>query len=149
MRWRLATWKHRRLVDYWNSFADPLEARARTMKLHPQGRIAEIAEIALAAVFMISEQGRCTLMAPALLSEWERECRHATLIAVAANRHNVPRESSTITKPPDRQNRQPAGVGGVSALSIGTSRCEGCLDNFGIFYKLSLCSTRARIIPLA
>lgn len=43
-------------IDYWNSFADPVAARARTMALHPGGRIASTREIALAAVFMISDE---------------------------------------------------------------------------------------------
>ena len=43
-------------IDYWNSFADPAEARAKTMALHPGGRIASTREIALAAVFMISDE---------------------------------------------------------------------------------------------
>ncbi|PZM12533.1 SDR family oxidoreductase [Rhizobium tubonense] len=43
-------------IDYWNSFADPEAAEAATMKLHPGGRIASSEEIALAAVFMISDE---------------------------------------------------------------------------------------------
>lgn len=43
-------------IDYWNSFADPVAARADTMKLHPGGRIASAHEIAMAAVFMISDE---------------------------------------------------------------------------------------------
>jgi len=43
-------------IDYWNSFADPVAARARTMALHPGGRIASTREIAMAAVFMISDE---------------------------------------------------------------------------------------------
>lgn len=45
-----------KVIDYWNSFADPVAARAETMKLHPGGRIATPEEIALAAVFMISDE---------------------------------------------------------------------------------------------
>ncbi|SDA92003.1 SDR family oxidoreductase [Mesorhizobium qingshengii] len=45
-----------KVIDYWNSFADPAEARAKTMALHPGGRIASTREIALAAVFMISDE---------------------------------------------------------------------------------------------
>jgi NAD(P)-dependent dehydrogenase (short-subunit alcohol dehydrogenase family) len=45
-----------KVVEYWNSFADPKAAEAATMKLHPGGRIATPAEIALAAVFMISDE---------------------------------------------------------------------------------------------
>lgn len=47
-----------KVVDYWNSFPDPQAAKAETMKLHPQGRIATPEEIALAAVFMISDECR-------------------------------------------------------------------------------------------
>lgn len=43
-------------IDYWNSFADPVAARAKTMALHPGGRIASTREIAMAAVFMISDE---------------------------------------------------------------------------------------------
>ena len=43
-------------IDYWNSFADPAAARAKTMALHPGGRIASTREIAKAAVFMISDE---------------------------------------------------------------------------------------------
>jgi NAD(P)-dependent dehydrogenase (short-subunit alcohol dehydrogenase family) len=52
-------------VDYWNSFADPALARANTMALHPGGRIASAREIALAAVFMISDE--CPFMNAATL----------------------------------------------------------------------------------
>jgi NAD(P)-dependent dehydrogenase (short-subunit alcohol dehydrogenase family) len=47
-----------KVIDYWNSFPDPEAAKAETMKLHPQGRIASVEEIALAAVFMISDECR-------------------------------------------------------------------------------------------
>jgi NAD(P)-dependent dehydrogenase (short-subunit alcohol dehydrogenase family) len=47
-----------KVIDYWNSFADPEAARTETMKLHPGGRIAEPEEIAMAAVFMISDECR-------------------------------------------------------------------------------------------
>ncbi|SFN68972.1 NAD(P)-dependent dehydrogenase, short-chain alcohol dehydrogenase family [Mesorhizobium sp. NFR06] len=43
-------------LDYWKSFPDPVAARANTMALHPGGRIASAREIALAAVFMISDE---------------------------------------------------------------------------------------------
>jgi len=43
-------------TEYWNSFADPVAAEAATMKLHPGGRIATAEEIALAALFMISDE---------------------------------------------------------------------------------------------
>lgn len=45
-----------KVIGYWNSFADPAAAKAETMKLHPGGRIATPEEIALAAVFMISDE---------------------------------------------------------------------------------------------
>ena len=47
-----------KVIDYWNSFPDPEAAKAETLKLHPQGRIASVEEIALAAVFMISDECR-------------------------------------------------------------------------------------------
>lgn len=43
-------------IDWWNSFPDPVKARADTMALHPGGRISQPAEIAKAAVFMISDE---------------------------------------------------------------------------------------------
>lgn len=43
-------------TDWWNSFPDPKAARAATMALHPGGRIAQPAEIAQAAVFMVSDE---------------------------------------------------------------------------------------------
>ncbi|WP_337268358.1 SDR family oxidoreductase [Oryzifoliimicrobium ureilyticus] len=55
-----------KVIDYWNSFADPKAAKAETMKLHPQGRIARPEEIALAAVFMISDE--CRFMNAACLT---------------------------------------------------------------------------------
>ncbi|MBB3386179.1 MULTISPECIES: SDR family oxidoreductase [unclassified Rhizobium] len=45
-----------KVIDYWNGFADPEAAKAETMKLHPGGRIAMPQEIAMAAVFMISDE---------------------------------------------------------------------------------------------
>lgn len=45
-----------KVIDYWKSFPDPEKAKAETMKLHPGGRIATPREIALAAVFMISDE---------------------------------------------------------------------------------------------
>ncbi|XUY29891.1 SDR family oxidoreductase (plasmid) [Agrobacterium sp. rho-8.1] len=45
-----------KVIEYWNSFPDPEAAKAETMKLHPGGRIASPEEIALAAVFMISDE---------------------------------------------------------------------------------------------
>lgn len=43
-------------IDWWNSFPDPEKARAETLALHPGGRIATPEEIAMAAVFMISDE---------------------------------------------------------------------------------------------
>lgn len=45
-----------KVIDYWNGFPDPEAAKAETMKLHPGGRIASPEEIAMAAVFMISDE---------------------------------------------------------------------------------------------
>jgi NAD(P)-dependent dehydrogenase (short-subunit alcohol dehydrogenase family) len=45
-----------KVIDYWNSFPDPEAAKAATMKLHPGGRLATPEEIALAAVFMVSDE---------------------------------------------------------------------------------------------
>ncbi|MBL8575626.1 MAG: SDR family oxidoreductase [Mesorhizobium sp.] len=45
-----------KVIDWWNSAEDPEAARAETMKLHPQGKIATPEEIARAAVFMISDE---------------------------------------------------------------------------------------------
>lgn len=45
-----------KVIDYWNGFADPDAARAETMKFHPGGRIASPQEIAMAALFMISDE---------------------------------------------------------------------------------------------
>lgn len=45
-----------KVIDYWNSFPDPEATKAETMKLHPGGRIASPKEIAMAAVFMISDE---------------------------------------------------------------------------------------------
>jgi len=45
-----------KVVDYWNSFPDPVAAEAETMKLHPGGCIATPEEIAKAALFMISDE---------------------------------------------------------------------------------------------
>ena len=55
-----------KVIDYWNGFADPEAARAETMKLHPGGRIATPQEIAMAAVFMISDE--CPFMNAACLT---------------------------------------------------------------------------------
>lgn len=53
-------------VDYWNSFPDPEAAKAETMRLHPGGRIASTQEIAMAAVFMISDE--CPFMTATCLT---------------------------------------------------------------------------------
>lgn len=45
-----------KVLDYWASFPDPEAAKATTLALHPGGRIATPQEIALAAVFMISDE---------------------------------------------------------------------------------------------
>ena len=45
-----------KVIDYWNGFDDPQAAEASTLALHPGGRIATPAEIAMAAVFMISDE---------------------------------------------------------------------------------------------
>ncbi|NLS16340.1 SDR family oxidoreductase [Rhizobium sp. P40RR-XXII] len=45
-----------KVIDYWNGFPDPEAAKAETLRLHPGGRIAAPREIALAAVFMISDE---------------------------------------------------------------------------------------------
>ncbi|MBX5000296.1 SDR family oxidoreductase [Rhizobium lentis] len=45
-----------KVIDYWNGYPDPEAAKAETMKLHPGGRIATPEEIAMAAVFMISDE---------------------------------------------------------------------------------------------
>lgn len=52
-------------VDWWNSFPDPVQARADTMALHPGGKISQPSEIAMAAVFMISDE--CPFMNAATL----------------------------------------------------------------------------------
>ncbi|MDO5642930.1 MAG: SDR family oxidoreductase [Paracoccus sp. (in: a-proteobacteria)] len=53
-------------IDYWNSQPDPKAARAETMAIHPQGRIASTDEIAAAAVFMISDE--CPFMTATCLT---------------------------------------------------------------------------------
>jgi NAD(P)-dependent dehydrogenase (short-subunit alcohol dehydrogenase family) len=45
-----------KVEDYWNSFPDPLYAKAKTLALQPGGRIATAREIALAAVFLVSDE---------------------------------------------------------------------------------------------
>lgn len=55
-----------KVIDYWDSFPDPQVAKAETMKLHPGGRIASPEEIAMAAVFMISDE--CPFMNAACLT---------------------------------------------------------------------------------
>ena len=54
-----------KVVDYWNSFPDPAAARAETLAMHPGGRIATPGEIAMASVFMISDE--CPFMNAACL----------------------------------------------------------------------------------
>lgn len=53
-------------IDWWNSHPDSNAARAETMRLHPQGRIAAPEEIARAAVFMISDE--CPFMTGSCLT---------------------------------------------------------------------------------
>lgn len=53
-------------IDWWNAAPDPEAARAETMALHPQGRIATPEEIARAAVFMISDE--CPFMTATCLT---------------------------------------------------------------------------------
>lgn len=55
-----------KVLDYWNGQPDPVAAKAETMRLHPGGRIATPEEIALAAVFMISDE--CPFMNAACLT---------------------------------------------------------------------------------
>lgn len=55
-----------KVIDYWNGFPDPQAAKAETLALHPGGRIATPEEIALAAVFMISDE--CPFMNAACLT---------------------------------------------------------------------------------
>lgn len=43
-------------AEYWNTFADPEAAKEATLALHPGRRIATPDEIAMAAVFMISDE---------------------------------------------------------------------------------------------
>lgn len=45
-----------KVIDWWNDHPDPAAAKAETLALHPQGRIATPQEIARAAVFMISDE---------------------------------------------------------------------------------------------
>lgn len=45
-----------KVLDWWNEAPDPAAARSATLALHPQGRIAEPAEIAAAAIFLLSEE---------------------------------------------------------------------------------------------
>lgn len=55
----------KKVIDWWDEHPDPAAARAETLALHPQGRIATPAEIARAAVFMISDE--CPFMTAACL----------------------------------------------------------------------------------
>lgn len=45
-----------KVLDWWSDQPDPQSARAETLALHPQGRIATPEEIASAAVFMVSDE---------------------------------------------------------------------------------------------
>lgn len=56
----------KKVLDWWDEHADPAAARAETMALHPQGRIATPEEIARAAVFMISDE--CPFMTATCLT---------------------------------------------------------------------------------
>lgn len=56
----------KKVLDWWDSHPDPAAARAQTLALHPQGRIATPEEIASAAVFMISDE--CPFMTAACLT---------------------------------------------------------------------------------
>ena len=55
-----------KVLDWWAAHPDPEAARAKTMVLHPQGRIATPEEIARAAVFMISDE--CPFMTATCLT---------------------------------------------------------------------------------
>ncbi|MHA7888633.1 SDR family oxidoreductase [Roseicyclus sp.] len=55
-----------KVLDWWDSQPDPAAARAATLALHPQGRIAEACEIARAATFMISDE--CPFMTATCLT---------------------------------------------------------------------------------
>lgn len=55
-----------KVLDWWAAHPDPKAARAETMALHPQGRIATPEEIARAAVFMISDE--CPFMTATCLT---------------------------------------------------------------------------------
>jgi NAD(P)-dependent dehydrogenase (short-subunit alcohol dehydrogenase family) len=46
----------RKVIDCWDSFDDPAAARAKTLALHPGGRIATPEEIAMAALFLVSDE---------------------------------------------------------------------------------------------
>lgn len=45
-----------KVKDYWNSFLDPIDAQSKTLALQLGGRIATAQEIALAAVFLVSDE---------------------------------------------------------------------------------------------
>lgn len=55
-----------KVLDWWASHPDPEAAKAETLALHPQGRIATPEEIAAAAVFMISDE--CPFMTATTLT---------------------------------------------------------------------------------
>lgn len=55
-----------KVIDWWAGQPDPQAAQQATLALHPQGRIATPEEIAMAAVFMISDE--CPFMTAACLT---------------------------------------------------------------------------------
>jgi NAD(P)-dependent dehydrogenase (short-subunit alcohol dehydrogenase family) len=55
-----------KVLDWWEAAPDPVAAKAETMALHPQSRIASPEEIARAAVFMISDE--CPFMTATCLT---------------------------------------------------------------------------------
>lgn len=55
-----------KVIDWWAAQPDPKAAKAETLALHPQGRIADVDEIARAAVFMISDE--CPFMTATCLT---------------------------------------------------------------------------------
>lgn len=55
-----------KVIDWWDAHPDPMAARAETLALHPQGRIATPEEISRAAVFMISDE--CPFMTATCLT---------------------------------------------------------------------------------
>jgi NAD(P)-dependent dehydrogenase (short-subunit alcohol dehydrogenase family) len=43
-------------IDWWNTFADPAAARAKTLALHPPKRICSPQEVAMTALFLASDE---------------------------------------------------------------------------------------------